>query len=100
MFYDKSGKKIEDFIEIAMLSEDNDYRTIGYDLFPDGSYVSTIWLGIDQNVGRGKPLIFETMFFSSSDLETLKTETFGRWSTEEEAVAGHRKAVLKYSNRP
>jgi hypothetical protein len=41
--------------------------------FPDGSLLSTIWLGLDHNFG-GRPLFFETMYFSAEvDTAVLPT---------------------------
>jgi hypothetical protein len=46
--------------------------------------VSTIWLGLDHNHGRGRPIIFETMVFGGPlDQEML------RYYTEEQAREGH-----------
>lgn len=51
--------------------------------------VSTVWLGLDHSFGIGdKPLIFETMIFGG-----IHGGYQERYSTEEEAQEGHRKAV-------
>lgn len=52
--------------------------------------VSTVFLGLDHNFGGGPPLIFETMIFPSNN----SSETgCWRYSTEAEALEGHRWAV-------
>ena len=51
--------------------------------------VSTVWLGIDHQFGNGPPLIFETMTFRG-------THALGdqeRYSTEAQAIEGHRRMV-------
>lgn len=50
--------------------------------------VSTVWLGLDHSFGGGPPLIFETMIFGGRH-----SEEQWRYSTEEEALTGHRAAV-------
>lgn len=56
-----------------------------------GEKLSTVWLGLDHNFGgEGPPLIFETMLFMKSNKNDLQW----RYSTEEEAKEGHRRAFL------
>lgn len=71
--------------EWMILFEDMSYRRIGYTEFPNGAYVSTVWLGLDFNLfSDGPPLIFESMVFDGvHDQETI------RYSTELQAVQGH-----------
>lgn len=53
-------------------------------------HASTVFLGIDHNFsGAGEPLLFETMIFDK-DGDELYQE---RYSTWEEAEAGHEKAI-------
>jgi len=69
-----------------------------------GYEVSTVWLGLNHAWDDGPPLIFETMIFSLIDKET--SELLGsdrkfrkalgyqqRYSTEQEAIIGHEKAI-------
>lgn len=51
--------------------------------------VSTVWLGLDHNYSGGTPLIFETMVFGDS----MADELCQRYSTEADALAGHREIV-------
>lgn len=50
--------------------------------------VSTVFLGLDHNYGRGDPLIFETMIFGGP----LDNATY-RYSTWVQAEAGHAELV-------
>ena len=54
----------------------------------DSVHVSTVFLGLDHQYGDGPPLLFETMIFGG-DLDGWQD----RYSTWEEAEAGHAKAV-------
>ena len=54
----------------------------------DGIDVSTVFLGIDHTLGAGPPMIYETMIFGGPYAEYCE-----RYSTWEEAHAGHTKAV-------
>ena len=48
--------------------------------------VSTVFLGIDHNWGKGAPHLFETMIFPDAKL-------YGRYPTWEKAKEGHKKCV-------
>lgn len=50
--------------------------------------ISTVFLGVDHSFGDGPPLLFETLVFGG----TLNDEQ-ERYSTWDEAVAGHKKMV-------
>ncbi len=54
----------------------------------NGVDVSTVFLGIDHAFGGGPPLLFETMIFGGPHNEYQE-----RYSTWEEAEAGHKRAV-------
>jgi hypothetical protein len=73
-------------------------RRVAQELLPDGKWVSTVWLGLDHNfLHDGPPLIFETMVFPQGDMAEIDMD---RYSTEAEALAGHKAMVEKWSNRP
>jgi hypothetical protein len=131
MYFDRAGFPIP-----GELTEDGDLvmptlvwarmmeageRTVAYDEFPDGSYLSTVWLGLDQAL-FGPPLIFETMRFSGEvktrmfpngrefdyhpDLEFPhpegdedETTTQLRYRTEEEALAMHHEIARRIRKR-
>lgn len=74
------------------------------------AWVSTVFLGLNHAFGDGPPLIFETMVFDSTEETRNEPVVLGkpapqwteeemyRYSTREEALAGHAKVVekLKY----
>jgi hypothetical protein len=51
-----------------------------------------VFLGMDHGWGEGPPQIFETVVFHSSS----RYEPLERYSTEAQAVAGHRRMVWRY----
>ena len=53
-------------------------------------FVSTVFLGLNHQYGQGPPLIFETMIFGDRNLVEQYCD---RYSTLEEAKAGHAVAV-------
>ena len=50
--------------------------------------VSTIFLGLDYNFGRGKPILWKTMIFGGEHDGYQE-----RYCTKDEALIGHEKAV-------
>jgi len=54
--------------------------------------VSTVFLSLDHNLGKGKPVLFETMIFGG-----LLDEDMERYGTWDEAEAGHKRWVEKVS---
>lgn len=55
-----------------------------------GIRISTVFLSIDHRfLGKGEPLLFETMIFGRGKFDEMQW----RYSTREEAVAGHAAAV-------
>ena len=83
----KKTVKCDDIIKWAMSFEVGD-RSVAHDK-KDGIRVSTVFLGIDHQFGEGEPLLFETMIFGGDHDECQY-----RYSTYEEAEAGHNKACL------
>lgn len=86
-WYDRQGEPIPMLVANEMLT-DYDYKVVAKDVFVMGDQpveVSTVWLGLDHNWWPDRPpKIFETMIFGGDlDLERW------RYSTEEEARAGH-----------
>jgi hypothetical protein len=51
-------------------------------------FISTVWLGLDHGLPDTPPLIFETLIMGG-----VMDQNMWRYSTEEEAVAGHEQAV-------
>lgn len=93
-YYDKEGKPI-DLMEWGSLLNNFDYQVIKQEELPNGKWVSTVWLGLDHNFYGGKPLIFETIVFSSkSSYDEVDVK---RYSSLKEAEDGHKCLVAKHS---
>jgi hypothetical protein len=95
-YYDRDGKPM-DMMAWARTFEDNAYRTVEQTDLPNGVLVSTVWLGLDHQFGDGPPLIFETMVFG--DRESGRDLAQERYSTLDEARAGHAAMVKEWSER-
>lgn len=67
-------------------------RRVDDTILPNGYRVSTIFLGLDHSFGEGPPLIFESMTFPGYDQE--------RYSTWEQAAAGHLAMCIEASEKP
>lgn len=66
----------------------NDPWRVALTELPGDVRISTVFLGLDHSFGMGDtPILFETMIFG------LKDEYCERYSTWDEAEAGHRVAV-------
>jgi hypothetical protein len=89
MYYARNGDEIT-MEQWGKLLGDMDYKRIAKTTFPSGRWVSTVWLGLDHGwhtAGTDNPiLIFETMVFNGED---FVDEYMDRYTTEEEALAGH-----------
>lgn len=95
-YYDKEGKPIKDVIEWGKLFEDFSYKVIKQETLPNGLWISTVWLGLNHNWAPNGPIhIFESMVFSRID--RLEEQDMERYSTLEQAKAGHLKLVKKWS---
>ena len=94
-YFDRSGNP-QSFQEWAKgLGRDMTKKRVAETTLPNGRWVSTVWLGLNHAFGDGPPLIFETMVFTSR--EELQEEDCDRYSTEDEAVAGHARMVEKWA---
>jgi hypothetical protein len=114
MYYDRQGFPIPSrdgkspTLVWADMSADRDYKIVRQDLLPDGTMLSTVWLGLDH-AWAGPPRIFETMRFSNEgdgavlefpDPREDGTETEQlRYCTEEEALAHHDRIVILLKRR-
>ena len=86
---DKDHNLVEaDLLTWARFFEDIKKRRVAYDKVGD-VVLSSVFLGIDYNWGRGKPLLFETMIFGGK--RDGETERYHTWK---EAERGHKK-ILK-----
>lgn len=71
---------------------------VGRTEVPNGYYVSTVFLGLDHQMGEGEPILFETMVFPSGDGEFNEQE-MDRYSTYQEALDGHWAMVEKWGGK-
>lgn len=94
--YDREGKKITLEQWCILTALDQEYRIVKQEHIGP-YYVSTVWLGINQDFfgHSNKPVIFETMIFYICDEKDELDQDMERYCTEEEALAGHEKMVLK-----
>lgn len=83
---DKIAKPVDDVVEWAQHFEHSD-RTVKKTGLPDCD-ISTVFLGINHRHGTGLPILFETMIFGGEHDGYCE-----RYSTWEEAEAGHQRAI-------
>lgn len=114
--FDRQGRALSrrDWSRLFSYSDDDGvpYQRIALDLVGDYR-ISTVWLGLDHNFYGGAPLIFETIVLNDSYPDIPPIEDVldpdkelpeytkatdldcDRYSTEEEARAGHARMVEK-----
>jgi hypothetical protein len=85
-YYNRAGESIT-LAEWATAFEDFEAKRVAKTTVGDAE-VSTVWLGLDHQFGDGPPLIFETMIFGGEH-----DQDGWRYSTEDEAAAGHARVV-------
>jgi hypothetical protein len=97
--YDPKGRPIT-MKQWAELMRDPAIKRVCSDMV-EGLAVSTVWLGLNHAFGRGAPLIFETMIFDKSpgSLHPWADLWMTRYSTMDEAIAGHRYVVAALKQR-
>lgn len=99
--YDRQGKPIYDLRELEPLFRDMTYKIVARTPVEPNLVVSTVWLGIDHRfVGPGAPLIFETMVYEQDAKGEAKRflDEQERYSTQAEAIEGHKAMVAKYTS--
>lgn len=84
---DKKPVEEPDFMKWAKWFETAD-RHVNKTELPDGVKVSTVFLGMDHGFMSNTPILFETMIFGGEHDEYQE-----RYSTWEEAEAGHERAI-------
>lgn len=91
----KTPVQCDDLMQWAHWMEDNrDLRKIAFTKVPGGR-VSTVFLGLDHNFSDGEaPILFESMHFADGSWADLACD---RYSTYEEAIAGHWRMVEEVS---
>lgn len=94
-YYDRQGNGIADILTWAKGFEEKKKKVVKQKGTWLGFWVSTVWLGLDHSFGASeKPLIFESMVFFHGHIDL----DMDRYSTEEEAIAGHNKMFRNWSN--
>lgn len=88
-FYDPDGNMIS-LIEWTNIWKKTN-RVVAKTDLPGGAHVSTVYLGLDHRYGYGPPLIYETIVFNPDEVDMQ------RYSTREEALAGHAEMVAKWT---
>jgi hypothetical protein len=88
-YYSRAGEPMtfDEWVE-AFESRTLGDNGVAVDELEDGAYISTVWLGLDHSFGGPVPLIFETMVFGGPHDGFCE-----RYATEEQARAGHRRAL-------
>lgn len=83
----------DDVLEWARWFENIQARIVAHDTV--GHYfVSTVFLGLDHNWGEGPPILWETMIFDQGPgVEAFHDEYCCRYTSHDEAVAGHAVAL-------
>lgn len=82
-----------DLMTWARAFENNDKGRVDHTELPDGTYVSTVFLGLDHSYARftgapHAPVLWETMIFGGPH-----DQYQDRYTSHAAAVAGHAKAV-------
>ena len=94
-YYNRQGQPISLQEWAGALEKRLENRIVAQTILKNGRWVSTVWLGLDHSFGGGPPLIFETMVFpNENDRGELDCE---RYSTEQEALAGHEAMMAKWA---
>lgn len=99
MYYRRDGAPYEGDFEDVIMALCRDFsdpciQFVKQDTLPNGKFISTVWLGLDHGWGDGPPLIFESMVFASKGNFTALD--MDRYSTESEALAGHKRLIEKW----
>ena len=97
-YYDRTGWPIS-LKEWVERRRDEKYQRVDETTLPDGRWISTVWLGLDESFGGSAPMIFETMVFSSREVAASADLDSERYATEAEAIAGHQGMVEKWRAR-
>ena len=93
IYYDREGNPLTDNQRIQYFSDEK-YKRVKWTELPDGTVISTVWLGLPHGHGPNGPIIFETMTRRPGEGEWAEQY---RYATEEEAVKHHDELVsLEY----
>lgn len=99
LFYRRDGKPYRDCFEGIVFAWEEDFnnpkkRIVKQETLSNGISISTIWLGIDRSFLGKLALIFQTMsFYEKSNMDLDRN----LYSTEKQALKGHKAMVKKWS---
>lgn len=82
-------------VAARFLEEQGKRRTVAYSDMPDGSLLSTVFLGLDHSMGRSDgPVLFESLWFGGPhDGHQRRYKT---WTEAEEGHADMLEAYMEY----
>lgn len=83
----------------AWLKENPYRKVVSLTRFPKGPRVSTVFLSMDHGYGGGIPVLWETMVFDTESNDEFN-DYQERYTSHNEAVAGHLSVVKAILNRP
>lgn len=90
----KNPVPVYDIVEWAQWFENAQRKrltVVAQDTLPDGTFISTVFLGLDHNFwAEGPPILFETMAFEKRGKDTHQW----RYATWKEARQGHIRAIV------
>jgi len=89
-YWDRDGEPMSREEWVAKMGDEM-YKRVALDTFADGTFVSTVWLGLDHGYGTTRPILWETMIFGPWVGEDEEYQW--RYSSEMRARDAHRKIV-------
>lgn len=102
MYFDKEGKEIPTETWVELLG-DPEYKIIEQTTWVGGDnnyMISTVWIGLNQNIGDGEPITFETMLMEmKAGGRDSNTTLLARYSNEQAAREGHARFVEGYAGK-
>jgi hypothetical protein len=90
---DRVPVQVENVLEWAIWFEDCE-KIVAIDILPDGTRVSTVFLGINMSHWPEHLEVFETVIFTSG-----RAGDYDRYATWEQAEKGHRAAVRSVTQK-
>lgn len=93
---DEEGRPIPepDLLKWAQFFESGT-RVLRKDKLPNGISVITAFLAVDSSWGQGAPILWGTMILGGPDDKQEE-----RYSSREDVIAGHEKALARASGKP
>lgn len=85
----------EDTLEWGRWMEDHRKRVVSQDHVGQ-FWISTVFLGLNHNYGRGLPVLWETMVFDKTSERPWEDLDCRRYEDFDSACLGHNEMVAKY----